>query len=76
LWINQARAHSEAREIEAACDDLRHAAKLGQSIGSRIALKKVQDAARALTQQVRRPEPAIRLLHEELMELITPRRVG
>jgi tetratricopeptide (TPR) repeat protein len=76
LWINQARAHSEAREIEAACDDLRHAAQLGQSIGSRIALKKVQDAARALTQQVKRPEPAIRLLHEELMELIVPRSIG
>ncbi len=76
LWINQARTQSEAKEIEAACSALRHAAQLGQSIGSRIALKKVQDAARTLTQQVKRPEPAIRQLHEELMEIIIPRSVG
>lgn len=76
LWINQARAQSEAGEIEAACSDLQRAAHLAQSINSQIALKKVQDAARTLTQRVRLPMPAITSLHEELMEIIVPRSRG
>ena len=73
LWINQARIHSEAREIEAACEDLRQAARLAQSITSRIALKKVQDTARELISHQKQSIPALQTLHKELIQIATVR---
>jgi tetratricopeptide (TPR) repeat protein len=69
LWINEALAHSEAKEIEAACANLRQAVHLAQSINSQITLKKIQDATRELTIKQRQPIPELRALSEELMHI-------
>jgi hypothetical protein len=68
LHIDRARVHRYAREVEAACDDLIEAARLSRSIGSRVGLRKVQEAASALMQDYA-PHARLVRLRDELVQL-------
>jgi len=69
LWISQARAHTEAHDIEAVCNDLRQALRLSQIITSQIAIKKIQDATLEISSKYREPISALQRLQEELILL-------
>jgi tetratricopeptide (TPR) repeat protein len=69
LWISQARAHTEAHDIEAACNDLRQALRLSQIITSQIAIKKIQDATLEISSRYREPISELQRLQEELILL-------
>ena len=68
LWIDTAHVHFAMNEIEEACEDLRRAGKLAQSISSWMALRKVQETAVELGKQ-RKVTPALWSLHEELASM-------
>jgi tetratricopeptide (TPR) repeat protein len=68
LWISTAHVHFAMNEIEEACEDLRKAGRLAQSISSWMALKKVQETTVDLSKQ-RKAVPALWSLHEELTSM-------
>lgn len=72
LWIDEARVHGSLGDVEAACDNLRRAARLAQSIASHIGMRKVQEEVLTLAQKQKQSR-AIATLRDELISLVAPR---
>jgi transcriptional regulator with XRE-family HTH domain len=66
LWINQSKVHQAMGEIETACSDLVHAARLAQSIASHNALRKIQNTASEMMLRYS-SVPAIQALREVVL---------
>jgi tetratricopeptide (TPR) repeat protein len=67
LYIDQARVYVHARELNEACASLRRATRIALEIGSRITMRKVQDATREIEQQSG-SIPALLSLQDEILE--------